>query len=171
MPCNQPWKKRKPMRKYLAPLALILASHSAFATNTFDPNSKKLTLDSVVMNGVTYNNVVVTLNDYALNSVGSSTPYTAASGKCTAADFTTAKFNSISLGMSASQVAAIMGCASSPTFSQHQGAFTITAWAYTSPTTFQTTLISVWFDATGSTVSDAYSGQAPTPYFKSSQGF
>lgn len=167
------------MRKYLArlaipfaiPLALTLASQAALATNTFDLNSKKLTLDSVVFNGVTYNNVVVTVNDFALNSVGTSAPFTAATGKCTAADFTTAKFNSISLGMSSSQVAAIMGCASSPTFSQHQGNFTITAWAYTSPTTFQTTLISVWFDATGTTVSDAYAGQAPTPYFKSSQGF
>nr|WP_295775171.1 hypothetical protein [Rhodoferax sp.] len=162
---------RKRMRKYLASLALVLASHSAFAIDTFDANSKKLTLDSVVFNGVTYNNVVVTLSDYTLNSVGTSAPYTGASGACTAAHFTTAKFNAISLGMSASQVAAIMGCASSPTFSQHQGNFTITAWAYTSPTTFQTTLISVWFDVTGSTVSDAYSGQAPTPYFKSSQGF
>lgn len=162
------------MREYLAPLAILLATTattSAFATNTFDIGSKKLTLDSVVVNGMTYNNVVVTLNAYDLNSVGASTPYTAAAGKCTAADFTTAKFNAISLGMSASQVAAIMGCASSPTFSQHQGNFTITAWAYTSPTTFQTSLINVWFDATGTTVSDAYSGQAPTPYFKSSQGF
>jgi len=161
-------EERKRMRKTLASLALIFASHSALAVDTFDLNSKKLTLDAVV---VTYNNVVVTLNDFALNSVGTSAPYTGATGACTAAHFTTAKFNAISLGMSASQVAAIMGCASSPTFSQHQGSFTITAWAYTSPTTFQTSLISVWFDSTGSTVSDAYSGQSPTPYFKSSQGF
>lgn len=159
------------MRKYLTPLALLLTMNSAMAVDTFDPVSNKLTLDSVVVNGVAYSNVVVTLNAYALNSVGTSTPYTGASASCTAANFTTAKFNAISLGMTASQVGAIVGCASSPTFSQHQGNFTITAWAWTNPSTFQTSLINVWFDATGSIVTDAYSGQGPTPYFKSSVGF
>lgn len=159
------------MRRVLGSLALLFAASSAIAVNTFDPNTNKLSLDSVVLNGVVYNNVVVTLNSYSLNSVGASAPSGAVTAKCSSEDFTNEKFNAISLGMSFAQVSSIMGCVNSPTFSQRQGSFTIYGWAWTSPTTFQTKLISVWFDATGTTVSDAYSGQAPTPYYKSSTGF
>jgi hypothetical protein len=159
------------MRRIFGALALVLAANNAMAVDTFDPTTNKLTLDTVVLNGVVYNNVEVTLHSFSLNSVGTSAPYVSVAAKCSSADFTTAKFNAISLGMSFAQVMSIMGCANSPTFSQHQGAFTIYGWAWTSPTTFQTKLISVWFDATGNTVSDAYSGQAPTPYYKTSSGF
>ncbi len=159
------------MRKYLASLALVMAASSAMAVDTFDPASNKLTLDSVVVNGTVYNNVVITVNSYALNAVGTSAPYSAVTAKCTAANFTNANYNAIALGMSFAQVTNIMGCVNSPTYSQHQGGFTIYGWSWMNPTTLQTMLISVWFDATGNTVTDAYSGQGPTTYFKSSSGF
>ncbi len=96
------------------------------------------------------------------------TPTTAV---CNENNFTTAKFNAIALGMTFDQVATIIGCVNSPSFSQHQGSFTILGWAWTNPSTFKTKLIGVWFDSTGVIVSDAYSGQGATPYFKSSSGF
>ncbi len=163
------------MRKYLASLALVLAANSAMAIDTFDPATNKLSLDSVVVNGTVYSNVVITVNSYAINAVGASAPYVPVTAPvtaaCTSANFTNARFNAIALGMSFSQVTAIMGCANNPTFSQHQGVFTIYGWSWLNPSTFQTMLISVWFDSTGTIVSDAYSGQAPTAYFKSSSGF
>ena len=159
------------MRKYLASMALVLAANSAMATDTFDPSTNKLSLDSVVVNGTVYNNVVITVNSFAINAVGSSAPYAAVTAACTSASFNNAKFNAIALGMSFSQVTAIMGCVNSPTYSQHQGAFTIYGWSWFNPTSFQTMLLSVWFDSTGNIVSDAYSGQSPTPYFKTSSGF
>ncbi len=163
------------MRKYLAAFALVLAANSAMAVDTFDPSTNKLTLDSVVVNGTVYNNVVLTVNAYAINAVGTSAPYVPVTAPvtstCTSANFTNARFNAIALGMSFSQVAAIMGCVNSPAFSQHQGTFTIYTWTWMNPSTLQTSMISVWFDSSGTIVTDAFSGQAPTPYFKSSSGF
>ncbi len=55
----------------LAGLALIISANAALATNSFNPANNQLSLDSVVVNGATYNNVVVTINSYAIISVGS----------------------------------------------------------------------------------------------------
>src|SRR6476469_760876 len=85
--------EEKHMRKFLGTLACLLAANSAMAVNTFDPTTNKLSLDSVVINGVVYNNVVVTLKSFTLNSVGTSAPYAAVTATCGSTDFTNAKFN------------------------------------------------------------------------------
>lgn len=98
------------------------------------------------------------------------TPQVAAA--CTSDSFTTAKYDAIKLGMTFNQVTEIMGCAMSPDKTQHQGSFTIYTWWWSNNALpLQTKYIYVWFDSTGTIVTDAYSGQAPTTYFKVSQGF
>jgi hypothetical protein len=66
--------KIKNLRQVFASSLLILAANAAMATDTFNPATNQLTLDSVVLNGVVYGNVVVTINSFTVNSVGSSTP-------------------------------------------------------------------------------------------------
>ncbi len=60
------------MHKIISALVLTLAGASASAISTFDAATNLLTLDSVVMNGVTYNNVTVHLNSFTVLKVGSS---------------------------------------------------------------------------------------------------
>lgn len=47
----------------------VCASFGAHAVNSFDMATGRLSLDSVTVGGATYNNVVVTVNTYALQSV------------------------------------------------------------------------------------------------------
>lgn len=60
------------MHKFFSAAALMLMGASAAAVSTFDPNTNILTLDAVLMNGVTYSNVSVHLNSFTVLKVGSS---------------------------------------------------------------------------------------------------
>lgn len=143
----------KSMRQVVASVALILATNVAMAVDTFDPASNKLSLDSVVLNGVVYNNVVATLNSYSLNSVGSSAPYVAVTVTCSGANFTVAKYNAILSGMTLDQVKQTIGCANDVSLTAAVGTTVVSlGWDYTNPSTLVTSLILVQFDGTGTKV-------------------
>jgi hypothetical protein len=145
--------KVKNMRQVVASVALILAGKAAMAIDTFDPVSNKLSLDSVVLNGVVYNNVVVTLNSYTLISVGSSAPYAPVTAACSGGNFTVAKYNAIVPGMTLDQVKQTIGCANDVNLTVAVGSTIVRlGWYYSNPSTFGTSLILVEFDGTGSKV-------------------
>ena len=145
--------KMKDMRQVVASVALIVAANAAMAVDTFDPASNKLSLDSVVLNGVVYNNVVVTLNSYTLISVGSSAPYGPVTATCSAGNFTVAKYNAIVPGMTLDQVKQTIGCANDVNLTAAVGSTIVRlGWYYRNPSTGDTSLILVEFDGTGTKV-------------------
>ena len=109
------------MHKYFITL-LLFFSASALAIDTFDESTNILTIDAVVVEGIQYNNVVVRLNAFDVISVGSSTPADdgTVAETCTDANFTLAKYNAITEGMTLDQVNQIIGCKNDAYGDSHQ---------------------------------------------------
>lgn len=159
----------KSLRQVVASAALIAAANAAIAVDTFDPASNKLTLDSVVLNGVVYNNVVATLNSYTLISVGSSAPYGPVTATCSGGNFTVAKYNAIVPGMTLDQVKQTIGCANDPSLTTAVGSIVVRlGWYYFNPSTGGASLILVEFDGTGTKVNADPNNLG---FFKSRSGF
>ena len=100
-------------------LAGISFGTSAFAqTATFNNATRYLTIPSVQAGTSIYSNVVVRLDSFAIISVGGEAPVfssvapvsPSAADTCVTANFTIAKYNAISLGMTLDQVTQIIGC-------------------------------------------------------------
>nr|WP_315488210.1 hypothetical protein [uncultured Rhodoferax sp.] len=159
----------KSMWKLAASVALGVVANAAIAVDTFDPASNKLSLDSVVLNGVVYNNVVVTLNSYTLISVGSSAPYNPVAAACSDVNFTVAKYNAIVPGMTLDQVKQTIGCANDSKWTTAVGSTLVRlGWYYYNPSNRNTSLILVEFDGTGTRVN---SDPNNLGLFKSRSGF
>jgi len=82
------------------------------ASNTFDPATNTLTMDSVTVTGDrTYSNVVIRIDQFTVLGVGSSAPINGGvSETCGSENFTIDKFNAIQIGMSLDQVNQVIGC-------------------------------------------------------------
>lgn len=159
------------MRKFFTYLTLVLATSNAMAADVFNPATNVLTLDSVVVGGTVYSNVAVKINSFEIQSVGSSAPYTPVSATCSASNFTAAKYDAITLGMTLEQVFQVIGCKNTPSLTTVFGTNIVgLGWAWTDPVSFQMRAINVWFDATGSIVTKLPDTDS-NPYFKSRTGF
>ena len=127
---------------------LLLACQAAFSqTSTFDLDSRYLTLPSVQVGNTIYNNLVIRIDSLAVISVGSVTtaPPPSSAAKCTAANFTIAKFNQIAVGMTVDQVTNLLGCQYDATFHVVTGAVEYDAWDYIDLTKNQSYLIQIYF--------------------------
>ena len=136
---------------------------SAFAqTATFNNATRFLTIPSVQVGTTVYSNVVVRLDSFAIISVGSETPVSSSvAATCVTANFTTAKYNAIALGMTPDQVNQTIGCKFNPAFTQRTQSFLLITW------NFSGSLMQVYFDPAGTIVT------APlgTDIFKYASGF
>ncbi|NOT84991.1 MAG: hypothetical protein HOP02_09525 [Methylococcaceae bacterium] len=153
------------MRNYfIAPL--LFFSVNALAANSFDVNTNMLKLESVVVNGVQYNDVAVRLNAYDVVSVGSNnnTVGGAVADTCTDANFTVAKFNAIAAGMTLEQVSQTIGCKYNPSKTVAAGELVQHSWLQQE--TGKIKFINIWFDgATNIIINTSGNG------FKSRYGF
>jgi hypothetical protein len=61
-----------PFKKLAAVLASLLSCATAMAQDTYDPATGTLSMDSLLVSGQTYNNVVVTVTSYGVQSIGAS---------------------------------------------------------------------------------------------------
>ena len=140
----------------------IFFGASAFAqTATFDNATRYLTIPSVQAGTSVYSNVVVRLDSFAIISVGSETPVrSSVADICVAANFTTAKYNAIALGMTPDQVNQTIGCKFNPSYTQRSASFTVYTWVASG-------FIQVYFDPAGTTVT----GLAGNTLFKTANGF
>lgn len=127
--------------------ATALFSAAACAADVYDPSTGTLTIPQVQIGQTYYNNVVVKLNNITVESVGSTAPVSGpVSQTCTSANFTTATYNAIAVGMTLDQVNQAVGCAYSPNLTQRATSFTAFVWSDS------TAHIIVYFDASGSKV-------------------
>lgn len=144
-----------------AALALTLCGGAMAQTATFNESNRQLTMPSVQVGNVVFSNVVVRLDNFTVLASGPGTPI--ALGACTQANFTTARYNAIAVGMTPDQVNATMGCVFSPALTQRGPGYVALAWGATSAQG----LVVVFFDANGTVVTPL----AGSTSFKSSSGF
>lgn len=150
------------IRSFLGAATLALAAGSALAqTATFSESNRQLTLPSVQVGNVLFSNVVVRLDAFTVLASGPGTPISL--GACTEANFTTARYNAIAIGMTPDQVNDTMGCVFTPALTQRGPGYVALAW---SPASTRG-LVVVFFDANGSVVTPL----AGSTSFKSSSGF
>lgn len=144
-------------------LAGISFGTSAFAqTATFNNATRFLTIPSVQAGTSVYSNVVVRLDSFAIISVGSETPVSSSvAATCVTANFTTAKYNAIALGMTPDQVNQTIGCKFDPSFTQRNQSHLVYGWSNIS------SLMLVYFDPAGTKVTALLGGDI----FKSAIGF
>jgi hypothetical protein len=125
---------------------LTFANASALAIDTYDTTTNLYNIDSVVVGGTQYNNVVLRLKSFDVVSVGSSAPYGGVSSTCSSANLTVAHFNAIVEGMTLNQVNQAFGCTFDPSYTYISTIAISRTWQY------GTASINVWFDASGNTV-------------------
>jgi hypothetical protein len=142
---------------------------STSAVDTLDASTNILNLNQVQYSNNQYNDVVLKLTGFQVQSIGASTPLTPPTGPvnetCADENFTPAKFNAISLGMTIDQVNQTIGCKFEPLFNINGTLYSSRQWQYLNPTTFDFKYIAVSFDATGSIVN------AKSSPFKIRKGF
>ncbi len=158
------------MKKYIAALLLAGLIPAAQAIDTFNPNNNVLTLDSIVVDGIQYNNVVVILNGYNVLNIGSSAPYVApsdvapsapsSSDTCTADNLTNAKYNVVGIGMTLDQVNQIFGCKYDPLLTYRSPLAIVYTWHAGNR------IVNVFFDTLG-----RYSKDIGGGVIKQAQGF
>jgi hypothetical protein len=137
------------MCKYFITL-LLFFSASALAIDTFDETTNILTIDSVVLEGIQYNNVVVRLNAFDVISVGSSAPVDdgTVAETCTDANFTLARYDAIIEGMTLDQVNQIIGCKSNVNVTLVTEVYVHRIWHNGGQTVGNIKGIGVYFDST-----------------------
>ncbi|QDQ27723.1 hypothetical protein FNU76_15950 [Chitinimonas arctica] len=90
--------------------------------------------------------------------------------ECTFDDFTLAKYNAIAQGMTVDQVNQTIGCKPRTSLIQRTPSMVLQSWTSAQPRAGAS--IGVYFDPTGTVVTDVYHGAAgTTPNFKYSRGF
>ncbi len=158
------------MNKYFITL-LLFFSASALAVDTYDETTNILNIDAVVVDGIQYNNVVLRLYGFDVISVGSSVPIDdgTVAETCSDANFTIARYDAITEGMTLDQVNQIIGCKSDPHGTIITGAFVIRGWDNgLLPITGGYKQITVTFDSTTGNIVKAPSGSTA---FKGRLGF
>lgn len=137
----------------------IVNANAGYVTVTFTSST---TATLVMPNGIT-----IPLVRFAFGPPGGNTPV---SNTCDSSNFTYAKFNAIAIGMTLNQVKQTIGCTNDSTITTRITNFVGYGWKARIPGSLLSYFIWVYFDSTGSIVTDVSSGGA-APYFKSSQGF
>lgn len=156
------------MKKHIAALLLAGLVPAAQAIDTFNPNNNILTLDSIVVDGIQYNNVVVILNGYNVLNIGSSAPYVAPSTPsapllsdvCTADNLTNTRYNAVGIGMTLDQVNQIFGCKYDPLLTYRSSLAIVYTWHAGNR------IVNVFFDTLG-----RYSKDIGGGVIKQAQGF
>ncbi|MFC4158978.1 hypothetical protein [Chitinimonas lacunae] len=154
------------MKKFAARLLFpaVLAASALAHANSYDPATNRLTVDSVQVGDTIYTNVVISVGQ--IHSIGGSRPATPVAPTCSSANFTTAAFNAIKVGMTLDQVNQTMGCQyDAGATIRIQGAV-VYRWQSLTPTV---KMVQVWFNADGTLVTPP--GGESTAAFKSSSGF
>ena len=154
------------MKRLLTALCLlagITSAGSAIAqTASYDAATRYLTIPSVRVGDTVFSDLVIRLDGIAVISVGATAPATSTvTDTCTVANFTTAKFNAIALGMSLDQVSQVMGCKNNPGLTQRASQYVVYAWNSIPA------MIMVWFNPDGTKVT----GILGSDSFKTSAGF
>ena len=139
------------------------------AVSIYTPSDNGLTIDSVLVNGVQYNNVVLTLRDFSVVSIGSSSSDIPIKDTCTSGSFTSAIYNSIKIGMTLSQVQQIIGCKFTSTDLPYHQAYIQHQWVE-NRSDYKYVYLSVTFDPTDSIVQENQIIKG-VPIFKSRYGF
>ena len=125
------------------------------ATNTFDPATNVLSMDSVLVIGdQEYSNVLIRIDQFTVLGVGSSEQVNnGVSEICGLERFTASNFNAIQSGMSLEQVTQIMGCEFDSQFTRWAGGTVTYVW-----TNFEVTqmFISVTFDESSLIATDRF---------------
>jgi len=146
------------LKKLLSALTFVLLGAGASAGSTYDATTNLLVLDSVLFNGITYNNVTVRLNSYSVLKVGSSsepvTPPTSNPGVSTAPVANPGPAQNVSPGskIAASKVTLDGSASSDPNGAPLTYQWTLTSkpagsdTVITSPTTAVT---NIWTDGPG----------------------
>ncbi len=102
--------------------------------------------------------------NFVVTAISSTTaPGTPVTETCSSANFTTARYNAVAIGMTYDQVNAVMGCKNDSRFTQRYDTHLVYGWV--ADTLFQQVL--VYFDVSGSVVTPLGSDR----YYKSSHGF
>lgn len=155
------------MKKYITLLFVFIASTAtcfADGGDTYNSSNGQVLFPSITVGNTIYTNVIITVGQ--ILAVGGSSPVpttsnTTVAATCNSSNFTTAKFNAITAGMTLLQVEQTIGCLYSPYLTQRTVSSVIYAWNNGSP------MIVVWFDANGAIATPIGAG-APV---KSSSGF
>lgn len=154
------------MKQLLTALSLFVAittAGSAIAqTASYDAATRYLTIPSVRVGDTVFSDLVIRLDGIAVISVGATAPATSSvTDTCAAANFTTARFNAIALGMSLDQVNQVMGCKNNPSLTLRASQYVAHGWNNIPA------LIMVWFNPDGTKVT----GVSGSDSFKTSSGF
>ena len=132
---------------------------SSAAIDTFDSSTNILNLNQVQYNNIQYNDVVLKLTGYDVQSIGASAPLSPTtppvtppvdSGTCSSENFTVAKFNAITVGMTVDQVNQTIGCKYDPSHTSASASFVSHNWYYKSQNSVQQIIL--YFDASDSVV-------------------
>lgn len=124
----------------------------------FDGTTNLLTMPSVTAGEYIYNNLVIRLEKFTVVSVGTATPVTPitpttpttpVTTACAATNFTVAKYDAITAGMTMDQVNQAIGCTYDPAQISKTGTFSRYSWVSLP------TLIQVYFDLDGKIVTAA----------------
>jgi hypothetical protein len=143
------------------------------AVSIYTPSDNGLTIDSVLVNGVQYNNVVLTLRDFSVVSIGSSSSDIPIKDTCTSGSFNSAIYNSIKIGMTLSQVQQIIGCkpTSTSTYVPDDQSYIVHTWSEKqSGWPYSFVYLRVSFDPTDSIVQQLQVING-VPLFKERTGF
>ncbi len=138
----------------------VVNANAGYVTVNF---SSPTSATMVMPNGVT-----IPISRYSFGTAGSNTG--TVTNACDPSNFTYAKFNAITVGMTLDQVKLTIGCTNDPTITSRISNFVGLGWKARVPNSLLSYFIWVYFDSTGAIVTDMASGGAP-PYFKSSTGF
>lgn len=154
------------MKQFAARLLLpaVLAASTLAHADSYDPATNRLTVSEIQVGDTIYSNVVVTVGQ--IHSIGGSRPATPVAATCASANFTTANYNAIQIGMTLDQVNQAMGCQYDPTATVRIQTAVVYRWQMVSPSV---KVVQVWFDGDGKIVTPP--GGSPGASFKSSTGF
>jgi hypothetical protein len=103
---------------------------SQSSTASYDASTRHLSIPSLQIGTLVYSNVVLRFDGGAVISVGASAPVTTGSiaHTCTTSNFSTAKYNAITSGLTVDQISAQLGCKSNPAGTIRMSGFTMFCW-------------------------------------------
>jgi hypothetical protein len=134
--------------KFLFSVAAIATTIATTqAGDVYNTNTNQLTIPSVQLGNTIYTNVVITLNNFTVNSVGGSQPLGNVSATCSISNFSTSIYNAIQSGMTLAQVNQIIGCQPDASATLRSTAFVLYTWIVITQGGHES--IQVYFDPTG----------------------
>lgn len=126
-------------------LICIISGVSANAqTANYDATTRYLSIPSIRVGDTVYSDLVIRLDGMTLISVGAAVAAgPTVAERCGASNFTTAKFNAITVNMTVDQVNQVMGCKYNSTLTQRNTSYLVYVWDYGQ------SMVAVYFDPDG----------------------